>query len=113
MRHNRPDPTAAIPELTVETFINRRAAPPPQIVDVREPEEWAAGRIAGALLIPLGELPERLAEIDPARPVVAVCRSGRRSLDATEFLIASGFADVHNLAGGMLAWVEAGQPVEC
>jgi sulfur dioxygenase len=77
-----------------------------QIIDVREPAEFtdALGRIAGARLIPLSELSSRLDEIDPARPVVTVCRSGARSAQAVVLLQKSGFADVANLAGGMLRW---------
>lgn len=78
-----------------------------QLVDVREPDEVAGGTLPGARNIPLGELPDRLAELDPARRVVLLCRSGNRSGAAAEFLTASGFDDVVNLTGGMLA-VEAG-----
>lgn len=82
-----------------------------QIVDVREPDEWAGGHIAGALLIPLGQLPVRMRELDSARPVIVVCRSGNRSGKATQFLLQQGFRDVKNMAGGMLAWVQTRQPV--
>lgn len=80
-----------------------------QLIDVREPDEWEAGRIEGARLIPLGELGARLGEIDRGRPVVAVCRSGSRSGKATEALRAQGY-DVENLEGGMQAWEQAGLP---
>lgn len=83
-----------------------------QLIDVREREEWDAGRMAGATLIPLGELDLRTGELDPETPTVLVCRSGRRSLVAAEYLKAVGFARPVSLAGGMLAWAEAGQPVE-
>jgi rhodanese-related sulfurtransferase len=77
-----------------------------QIIDVREPAEFAdeLGRIAGARLIPLSSLPGRLGEIDRTHPVVTVCRSGARSAQAVVLLQKSGFADVANLAGGMLRW---------
>lgn len=75
-----------------------------QLIDVREPSEAAAGTIPGAVNIPLGELPSRLGELDPARPVVLLCRSGARSGHAADFLSANGFADVTNLTGGMLAY---------
>lgn len=78
-----------------------------QLVDVREPDEFAAGSLPGAENIPLGELPDRLGELDRARPVVLLCRSGARSSRAAEFLTESGFDRVVNLAGGMLA-VEGG-----
>ncbi len=74
-----------------------------QFVDVREPDEVAAGTLPGTVNIPLGDLPERIGELDPAQRVVLLCRSGGRSGQAAEFLTASGFGDVVNLAGGMLA----------
>jgi rhodanese-related sulfurtransferase len=74
-----------------------------QLIDVREPDEVAGGTLAGARNIPLGELPDRLSEVDPARRVVLLCRSGNRSGAAAEFLTENGFDDVVNLTGGMLA----------
>ena len=74
-----------------------------QLIDVREPDEVAAGTLPGAVNIPLGSLEDRVAELDPARRVVLLCRSGGRSTAAAEFLTAGGFVDVVNLAGGMLA----------
>jgi glyoxylase-like metal-dependent hydrolase (beta-lactamase superfamily II)/rhodanese-related sulfurtransferase len=77
-----------------------------QILDVREPEEFTGplGHIAGALLIPLGSLPERVEELSKDVPVVAVCRSGARSAQAVNLLRQAGFARVANLPGGMLRW---------
>ena len=80
-----------------------------QIVDVREADEVAAGMIAGARHIPLGELRSRLAELDKARPVVAVCRSGRRSAAAADQLAAAGFT-AYTMTGGMLDWSANGLP---
>lgn len=74
-----------------------------QLIDVREPSEFAAGTLPGASNIPLTELPRRLGELDRSRRVVLLCRSGGRSANAAEFLAGSGFADVVNLVGGMLA----------
>lgn len=81
-----------------------------QIVDVRETDEVAAGMIAGARHIPLGELRSRLAELDKSRPVVAVCRSGRRSAAAADQLAAAGFT-AYTMTGGMLDWSANGLPV--
>jgi rhodanese-related sulfurtransferase len=81
-----------------------------QIVDVRWPNEWEAGRIDGARHIPQDELDDRLEEIDRDRPVVTVCRSGTRSAAAAEQLRAQGFR-AENLDGGMLAWAEHGLAV--
>ena len=80
-----------------------------QIVDVRESAEVADGMIAGARHIPLGELPARLGELDKTRPVVAVCRSGRRSAAAADQLAAAGFTS-YTMTGGMLDWSAAGLP---
>ena len=86
-----------------------------QVIDVREPREFSdlLGHIRGARLLPLSHLLDRLGEIDPGRPVVAVCRSGARSAQATVLLGKAGFTDVANLAGGMLRWQAESLPVEC
>jgi adenylyltransferase/sulfurtransferase len=73
------------------------------VLDVREPFEYQIANI-GATLIPQGQVPQRLAEIDPAREIVVHCRSGARSQRIAEFLAASGYTRVSNLAGGILAW---------
>jgi glyoxylase-like metal-dependent hydrolase (beta-lactamase superfamily II)/rhodanese-related sulfurtransferase len=85
-----------------------------QIVDVREPDEYhgSLGHIHGATLIPLGTLAARVPELARDRPVVAVCRSGARSAQASVLLQRAGFNDVANLAGGMLRWRAEGYPVE-
>ena len=85
-----------------------------QVIDVREAEEFqgALGHIRGARLIPLGELSRRTGELSSDRPVVSVCRSGARSAQAAVILQRAGFADVANLAGGMLRWRADGHPVE-
>lgn len=82
-----------------------------QLVDVREPYEWEAGRIAGALHIELEHLAGRSDEIDKDVKVVFQCRVGRRSAMATAAFAASGY-DAYNLAGGIAAWVDAGLPLE-
>jgi rhodanese-related sulfurtransferase len=85
-----------------------------QILDVREPTEFTGplGHIEGAVLIPLGELAGRLEELRRDRPVVAVCRAGSRSAQATVILQQAGFAEIANLNGGMLRWRAEGYPVE-
>jgi glyoxylase-like metal-dependent hydrolase (beta-lactamase superfamily II)/rhodanese-related sulfurtransferase len=85
-----------------------------QILDVREPQEFTGplGHIHGAVLIPLGELAQRAAELARDRPVVAVCRAGSRSAQATVILRQAGFTDVANLSGGMLRWRADRQGVE-
>lgn len=86
--------------------------PSPQVLDVRTPEEYAAGHVPGARLIPHDQVAARVAELDPARPVVVYCRSGRRSLLAEDVLRKAGF-DVAQLEGSWQAWQAAGLPVEC
>lgn len=85
-----------------------------QILDVREPGEFTGplGHIAGAILIPLGELAARAGELRHDRPIVAVCRAGSRSTRAISILQQNGFADVANLSGGMLRWRAEAHPVE-
>ncbi|MFN3230670.1 MAG: rhodanese-like domain-containing protein [Alphaproteobacteria bacterium] len=85
-----------------------------QIVDVREDEEFHGilGHIHGATLVPLGGLSDHADELDRAKPVVTVCRSGARSAQATVLLEKEGFEKVANLAGGMLRWRAQRLPVE-
>jgi rhodanese-related sulfurtransferase len=82
-----------------------------QLIDVREPEEHEAGRIAGARLIPLGDLSAQAASISSEQPVVFYCRSGSRSAMATEAFRGAGF-DAHNMSGGLLEWAATGLPLE-
>lgn len=81
------------------------------ILDVREDYEFNNGHVPGAAWIPLGELPNRLNELPKDKTIVAVCRSGNRSGQATELLRQQGF-NAHNMQGGMLAWQAAGLEVE-
>jgi adenylyltransferase/sulfurtransferase len=80
------------------------------LLDVREPQEWAIGRIEGAILIPLGNLSYRLGEFSTADEIVAYCRSGSRSRKAVQALRDAGFRKVKNLTGGILAWSEQVDP---
>jgi rhodanese-related sulfurtransferase len=100
------------PEVSVAEFVEEGGTEAVQVVDVREPNEWRTGHMPRAVLMPLDDLDARCRELDPRRPVVTVCRSGQRSLDAAQQLRAAGFRDARSLAGGMIAWHEAGLPVE-
>jgi rhodanese-related sulfurtransferase len=82
-----------------------------QLIDVREPYEHEAGRIAGGRLIGLTELAAAAQTIDPDRPVVFYCRSGSRSAMATEAFRGAGY-DAHNMAGGLQDWAAEGLPLE-
>lgn len=83
------------------------------LLDVREPEEYAEGHAPGSILVPLGQLKARVNEISDFKhsPVVVICRSGRRSMQAAEILHQLGFASIHNVHGGMLAWEKAALPI--
>jgi rhodanese-related sulfurtransferase len=85
-----------------------------QIVDVREPEEWAeTGVPEGAVLIPLGDLESRAAaELSADAPVYVICRSGNRSQTGSDILVGLGFTEVYNVDGGFNAWSAAGLPAE-
>ncbi|MBR8661711.1 MULTISPECIES: rhodanese-like domain-containing protein [Bacillales] len=93
-----------VKEITPQELMEKLAAGEKvQVIDVRELEEWNAGHIKQAKLIPLGFLPHRVDELDKETPVVLVCRSGARSHMATQYLQELGF-DAANMVGGMLAW---------
>jgi len=74
------------------------------LIDVREPGEWAIARIDGARLIPLAQIPSSIRSLDKSRDIVVMCRSGVRSADAIRFMQREGFTRVKNLAGGILRW---------
>jgi adenylyltransferase/sulfurtransferase len=80
------------------------------LLDVREPHEWQIAKIPGATLIPLGDLPKRVNELDSSVEIVAQCRSGVRSGKACDFLRQAGFTKVKNLTGGILAWSDQVDP---
>jgi len=94
-----------IPKVTVSDIADDGVT-----LDVREPDEWAAGHAPGAIHIPLGELPARLAELADAGPVAVTCRGGGRASRAVAWLTQQGY-DVANLDGGMKAWQAAGKPM--
>ena len=99
------DPIAAL------QFINHKNA---LVLDVREDDEYKAGHILGATLIPLGKLKGRIGELEKHKndPIVVVCRSGNRSASACVILGKQGFTQAHNLAGGVMAWQKANLPLE-
>ena len=102
--------TTGIPEITpreLKTRLDR--GDDLYILDVREPHEYQICNLRGNL-IPLGQLPNRVNELDSSREIVAHCRSGKRSADAVEFLRKAGFQKVWNLKGGILAWSDEVDP---
>jgi rhodanese-related sulfurtransferase len=103
-----------IPAISAAEAARRLAgATPPALLDVREPWELATAHVAGAIAIPLAQLPARVGELDPARPTIVICHHGVRSLHACMFLQQAGFAELANLSGGIEAWsreVDPGVP---
>ena len=100
--------TPALPEIDVAEAARRIQSGQVLMLDVREADEWAAGRAPDATHMALSEL--RPAEVPTDRPVIAMCRSGNRSGKAALALAAAG-VDVINITGGMKAWEAAGLPV--
>jgi len=82
------------------------------VLDVREPDEWATGHVPGATLIPLGTLSGRFGELPRERELVVICRTGNRSAQARDLLLAAGFPAVTSVAGGIGAWAAAGLAIE-
>ncbi len=100
-----------IPEITpAEVKKKMDAHEPFVLIDVREPHEYQICRIPGSKLIPLGEVPKRMSELNSADEFVVHCRSGMRSAKAVDFLMKSGFRKIHNLKGGILAWSDQVDP---
>ena len=81
------------------------------LLDVRMPDEFDEVRVPGAVLVPLPELADRLADVPAGDPLYIVCRSGARSLKACEYLASVG-RQVVNVAGGTMAWIESGRPAD-
>lgn len=102
---------ASVDTMQATQLINREDA---LVLDVRDPAEFAKGRVLGSRNVPLAELAKRAGELQKskARPLIVVCQSGNRSLGAMAELRRMGFERVFNLSGGYGAWQQAGLPVE-
>ena len=98
-------------EVDVATTVAALGDPNVQIVDCREQDEWDDAHADGMTLIPLSVMGQRLNELDQQRPLIVVCRSGNRSLNAARQLAEIGFTDVKSMRGGLIAWAEQGQPL--
>src|SRR5215216_1236062 len=103
---------AEVQRIDVRDLVPWLAAHDPLIVDVREPSEYAAARIPGAVSIPQADLATRLAEIPRDRELLVVCASGMRSLRSAQFLHAVGYERVTNLDGGTNGWLAAQRPTQ-
>jgi rhodanese-related sulfurtransferase len=101
------DPVHEVDVATTAQRVSEGAA----LIDVRETNEYEEFRATGAVLVPMSEIADRLAELPRDRTLYLICRSGARSMRVGEFLASEGF-DVVNVAGGTLAWVDAGLPLE-
>ncbi len=94
-----------IDDITPIEFVRLRKDDPRwQLLDVREPWEIEVSSIENAVLIPMGDVPSRLSELDTTQPTAVLCRSGIRSRNVAEFLAEQGFAKLINIAGGINAW---------
>ena len=100
----------AIQEITVEELAHL-LDDGVRLVDVREPDEWRAVRVPGAVLVPLATVPDQLEEFPEGETTYVICRSGARSMRACEYAAARGRKAV-NVAGGTLAWIESGRAVD-
>jgi rhodanese-related sulfurtransferase len=98
-----------VPEITVDQLETALAGGAP-VVDVREPDEYEAGHVPGARLIPLGDVVARVGEVPRDRPVYVICQSGQRSGRAAQWYRSQGI-DARNVAGGTGAWVMRGKAV--
>ncbi|MGO4106633.1 rhodanese-like domain-containing protein [Paenibacillus sp. YAF4_2] len=95
-------PKATTPQEVAAKLINGEKL---YLLDVRETDEWTYGHVEGAKHIPLGQLSERLHELDPSKETIVICRSGNRSGLACELLSEKGF-NVVNMTGGLNAWID-------
>lgn len=98
-----------VPEIDIAGLVEARRGAH-ALLDVREPDEYRAGHVAGAVLVPLGQLGDRFDEIPTDGDLYVICRSGARSASAVATL-ATHDIDGTNVAGGMLSWIASGEPV--
>lgn len=93
---------------------SKASAGPATVLDVREPMELALASVRpdgfAVLAIPMGEIPARLGELDPAQPVACLCHHGARSMRVAQFLVQQGFEHVANISGGIDAWSQQRDP---
>jgi len=105
------EPFERVPEVDAAALAREmRSARPPALLDVREPGEWAIAHLPKARLVPKGTLAQKLDSLPKRRPIVVYCKSGRRSADATRFLLDRGFTNVRSLRRGIDGWAETVDP---
>lgn len=104
------DRVVDIPEIDVTTLAAKLEAGLP-VFDVRQPDEYEEAHVPGVRLVPLDQVPERASDFESDGQVYVICKSGGRSAKAVEFLRQHG-VDAVNVAGGTMAWIDAGKPVD-
>ena len=104
-------PPAVVRDVSVQE-LHAAASQGALVIDVREPHEFAAGRVPESVLVPLATVPARAGDFSRDEPLYVICRTDNRSAVAAEALVAAGFSDVRNVRGGMVAWAAAGLPIE-
>jgi rhodanese-related sulfurtransferase len=119
---HQPPATPTIPTIDVREADRRRrvgsgasgsaSAGAPLVVDVREPNEFAAVRLEGVALVPMSTFATRFEELPRDRPLLMMCAAGSRSAAATAHLLRNGWTDVANVAGGITEWEKVGLPVQ-
>jgi rhodanese-related sulfurtransferase len=100
-----------VPEIDVEELARLRREGDVALIDVRQPDEYEEARVPGTVLIPLAEVPDRVHEVPAEGTVYVICARGGRSAKAAEYLADQGRQTV-NVAGGTLAWIDAGHETE-
>lgn len=108
---NRPQAIPALDPLYADIRC-RDPVRPAVVLDVRERDEFLSVRIEGSLFIPMSQLGVRLGDVPKDRPIVVICASGSRSVEATAFLLSAGWDDVGSMAGGISTWERLGLPVK-
>lgn len=84
----------------------------PMLLDVREPSEFAEGHVPGAVNVPLSTVGDWAQKQPKDKPLLVICRSGKRSLSASQVLVEQGFSSVTNIEGGTMGWIQKGLPIE-
>ena len=103
-------PVKNIAPAALADWLKDAARSRPVLLDVREPWEYQTAKLEDSKLVPLREIPARFGELDADAEIVVICHHGGRSLQAALFLDRQGFANVHNLAGGVDAWARQVDP---
>lgn len=109
LKRNKPDYSHL--EVNVDQVAEAIETDSHVLLDVREQDEWEEARIEGAVHIPMSELMARIGELSMEKPLHIMCHSGGRSLYAVQYLTQAGHEEPKSLAGGIVAWAEAGKPI--